>query len=84
MASCLTASARTINFEAHRSCHIAEVQQIGGGQQGVEICVGPSTTLLTALINFVQCRTTYAVLEGFTLSLSANDATTCSSINPRS
>ena len=57
MASCLTASAKNIAFEAHRSCHIAEIQQIRGGQQSVEIFVGPFTTLLTALLNFVQCRT---------------------------
>ena len=70
MASCLPASARNITFEAHRSCHIAEIQQIGGGRQRVELFVGPSTTLLTALLNFVQCRTMKAVLEWSTLSLS--------------
>ena len=40
MASCLPASAKNITFEAHQSCYIAEIQQIGGGQQRVEIFVG--------------------------------------------
>ena len=83
MAPCLPASARNITFEAHRSCRIAEIQKIGGGQQRVEILFGhpqPYSRRCSTSSSVVLCRLYW---KGLPFRFLPNNATTCSGIIPR-